>query len=150
MKAYSLLGPPAHTRQLASCRIRESSRLSLPCRPRNARPAADVGPAVCCHSSSSARQRQVCRVAAAGASLDGEPQPRKTESGLGPRLQPTERVLKLWRKANAVCFDVDCEYQSDLYPCCCSANLQHREAKQICRTFNLQQRQQQQQLGDVP
>jgi hypothetical protein len=27
-----------------------------------------------------------------------------------PILEPTEKVLKLWRKTNAVCFDVDCEW----------------------------------------
>lgn len=28
-----------------------------------------------------------------------------------PNTFPTDRVLKLWRKANAVCFDVDCEFR---------------------------------------
>lgn len=26
----------------------------------------------------------------------------------GPKLEPSERVLRLWRGAQAVCFDVDC------------------------------------------
>lgn len=26
----------------------------------------------------------------------------------GPRVEPTDEVLKLWRESNAVCFDVDC------------------------------------------
>ncbi|PSC74868.1 glycerol-3-phosphate dehydrogenase [Micractinium conductrix] len=29
-------------------------------------------------------------------------------SGLGPHLEPSQRVLKLWRSAHAVCFDIDC------------------------------------------
>jgi hypothetical protein len=32
-----------------------------------------------------------------------------TNNSAGPVTEPTERVLKLWREANAVCFDVDCE-----------------------------------------
>lgn len=30
-------------------------------------------------------------------------------STAGPITEPTERVLKLWREANCVCFDVDCK-----------------------------------------
>ena len=34
----------------------------------------------------------------------------------GPRLQPSERVLHLWRTAQCVCFDVDCEYRPSPRP----------------------------------
>ncbi|GBF87939.1 glycerol-3-phosphate dehydrogenase [Raphidocelis subcapitata] len=41
--------------------------------------------------------------AGGGASVTGA-----RDESAGPALEPTERVLKLWRSANAVCFDVDC------------------------------------------
>jgi hypothetical protein len=114
MKAYSLLGPPGLTRQLAPCTTRIPFYRSAMCRPLQSKTATGLGAAVCSRSSSSARCSLVPRAAAsaADADLDGDPELLKTESSPGPRLQPTERVLKLWRKANAVCFDVDCK--------CCS------------------------------
>jgi hypothetical protein len=35
-------------------------------------------------------------------------------STASPVTEPTERVLKLWREANAVCFDVDCKFTQRL------------------------------------
>ncbi|KAI3425907.1 hypothetical protein D9Q98_007879 [Chlorella vulgaris] len=32
----------------------------------------------------------------------------RTSAGNGPHLVPSQRVLKLWRSAQAVCFDIDC------------------------------------------
>jgi hypothetical protein len=34
-----------------------------------------------------------------------------------PVLEPTDRVLKLWRSCNAVCLDVDCESMVSLIIC---------------------------------
>ncbi|KAF6254612.1 HAD-like domain-containing protein [Scenedesmus sp. NREL 46B-D3] len=110
MRAHTQLDPPAPSRRIASSSTRKLCVGSALHRPQLTRNSAGVGP-VCSHSSSSssvARRSQVCRAAAADASLDGEPELGKVEGIQGPRLQPTERVLKLWRKANAVCFDVDC------------------------------------------
>eukprot|EP00775_Hariotina_reticulata_P002377 gene2377-2682_t len=41
-----------------------------------------------------------CKAAATAEAVGHQP--------VEPRLQPTEEVLKLWKEANAVCFDVDC------------------------------------------
>jgi hypothetical protein len=41
------------------------------------------------------------KAAAAAAAGNG------TQAATGPHLEPSERVLKLWRESNAVCFDVD-------------------------------------------
>jgi hypothetical protein len=32
----------------------------------------------------------------------------RADTSHGPNLVPSERVLKLWRQAQAVCFDIDC------------------------------------------
>lgn len=40
-------------------------------------------------------------------------------SGPGPHLEPSPRVLKLWRGAQAVCFDIDCEHAGTLVPARC-------------------------------
>lgn len=61
------------------------------------------------HHCSTTARRLALRAAAAPANAEPDPEAVKTADVTGPRLQPTERVLKLWRKANAVCFDVDCE-----------------------------------------
>ncbi|WIA14356.1 hypothetical protein OEZ85_002885 [Tetradesmus obliquus] len=110
MKASSLLGPPGFTRQPAPCTKRVSNNRSAVCRPQHGRAATGSGAAVFSHSSSRAKYSLVTRAAASGADADlgGDLELLKTESSPGPRLQPSERVLKLWRKANAVCFDVDC------------------------------------------
>lgn len=56
------------------------------------------------NTSENSRGRSLaCRAAA-------EPDVLRDTGSAGPRLQPSDRVLKLWRKANAVCFDVDCEF----------------------------------------
>ena len=34
----------------------------------------------------------------------------RATSVAGPHLVPSERVLHLWRTAQAVCFDIDCEH----------------------------------------
>ena len=37
---------------------------------------------------------------------------QRADPSTGPHLVPSERVLKLWRSAQAVCFDIDCERKS--------------------------------------
>lgn len=54
----------------------------------------------------------------------------------GPRLQPTDRVLKLWRKANAVCFDVDCKQSGIRRSSTLEASLFHAPRRVCEHNFN--------------
>lgn len=83
--------------------VTHASKLFQPIyRPRKA-PAISILTARSKFDGQSSKRALVCKAIA-------EPGVDNTAVSSGPRLQPSDRVLKLWRKANAVCFDVDCEY----------------------------------------
>eukprot|EP00879_Flechtneria_rotunda_P018060 GHRR01018929.1.p1 GENE.GHRR01018929.1~~GHRR01018929.1.p1 ORF type:complete len:615 (+),score=140.48 GHRR01018929.1:3-1847(+) len=58
----------------------------------------------CCNAAAQVKQG-IWHVCCAATAPDGSVQNRAAS---GPKTRPTDRLLKLWRKANAVCFDVDC------------------------------------------
>lgn len=63
-------------------------------------------PALAPHPRAPAGRPRTAAAAAPAPAPAGAPRP--TSSRDAPALEPSDGVLKLWRSANAVCFDVDC------------------------------------------
>jgi hypothetical protein len=98
-----------------------AARLAAPAPPRPA-----TGPPL---ALAVALQPAARRAGRAGGGVDtttcrAAPSPGRSPNATqdGPVLEPTDRVLKLWRSCNAVCMDVDCEseHQSESLTTCLS------------------------------
>jgi hypothetical protein len=121
-------GAPQH----ASCSTRVVAAGPRPCRVDTRRRHsvfATSGAAAAGVPASSPRKLPVrpllaaTAAAAPGSNGNGTTSTAGDASEGGPHLQASDRVLKLWREANAVCFDVDCEWQRGWW---CSSRLDER------------------------